>query len=336
MNSGAGKERPLNRDEAIEQAKLELAPFWIHSDPLLAGIRTTPDQVSVFPLDPAFLEKPWLVFFVDPTDFDGQSALSYIREWTRRYQVVGVRTLLVNCQTGYAFLRDTAIAEKFLKRHHLTIPVCLDQGALLRQAMGVSKLPFLVLLHHGKNALSAPLDLEVSAMEKLETDLQRYLRVSDPGLALLPPFIPDEVMLKDISRLEFGVSNPVTAVAALRAGEYFLRGTWVRENGRLIAKDASSVMEVVSPSGHFSIVAEPAIMGGRSARVYVETTGGSCQSFAGSDLSTDDDGHSVVRISHADLFHVARGLPPTHRRLTLKFAAAQDAPVALYGLRFSG
>jgi transposase len=56
------KEKPLSPEEAIAQAKRELAPFWFNSEPLLAAIKTEAGA-SALPLTSDFVDRPWLFTF---------------------------------------------------------------------------------------------------------------------------------------------------------------------------------------------------------------------------------------------------------------------------------
>src|SRR6185437_7718455 len=111
------KEKPLTPEEAIVQAKKELAPFWFGSEPLLAAIRTE-SGASVFPLNPNFVKTPWLFSFVDPTEYAGERAIVVTREWHHRYSPHQMGFILV-FRAPEAFVRS---APDLLRKFQIQFP----------------------------------------------------------------------------------------------------------------------------------------------------------------------------------------------------------------------
>ena len=51
------KEKQLTPEEAIAQARKELAPYWLNSEPLLAAVRGDDQKITVHPLAKDFESK---------------------------------------------------------------------------------------------------------------------------------------------------------------------------------------------------------------------------------------------------------------------------------------
>src|SRR4051812_43129684 len=88
------KEKEISVEEATALAKQELAPFWFGSSPLLVGVFIDEKYIAV-PLEESFNKKPWLLFFIDMTDFSSETLLLYSQEWHRRYHQNNLGVLMI-------------------------------------------------------------------------------------------------------------------------------------------------------------------------------------------------------------------------------------------------
>ncbi len=142
------KEKKLTPDEAIALAKKELAPFWIGSEPLFAAIKAG-ETVSVHPLSGLFSKKPWLLVFVDPTEFLGFIEIELAKIWHKRYHTHGLGFLGV-LAPRYSFLKDPASVRLMIEREKLSYPFVLDSEQNIASAFGTSKYGKMFVFAKGK------------------------------------------------------------------------------------------------------------------------------------------------------------------------------------------
>jgi hypothetical protein len=345
------KEKELTPEEAVALAKKELRPFWHGSAPLLAGVAHG-GRVTAHPLDPEFLKRPWLIVFIDPTDFSGESVFLHIREFVKRYQQHDLGFLIVLSPT-FQFLRDANSVEHLLRKHQITVPVAVDADLMLSRAFGAASLPRVILLSEGRFAI------ERSGSEwvkDLELDIQKFLRVKDPGLPLLPVFRSAEKLNSDAGRADFGRGRgvdfgspgfgpPAGAFATakfagarppiLPSGRYHLSGTWIQDADRIATSDPAAVLTFHCPSEGLALVAQTLARTREPAKIVVEAGGVPVMDvFGGMDLGFDDEGQSVVRVDDPRIYEALIHLPAKSREITLRFPTADRVATAIFGVRF--
>ncbi len=353
------KEKELTLEEAIKFAKKELAPFWFGSAPLLAGIKTAQGATS-YPLDPNFNHHIWALFFIDPTDFAGMMTIQFAREIHRRYSEMNVKVLLI-LKPHYPFIREKFPIEQLIRQHQIPYPVVADSDQMLCTAFGVHTYPKLILLHQGKSVFERA---SARWLNHTEGEIQKFLRNQDPGLALLPLFEPTYAWFQDVLRIELGRGKGTTFPlprfsppqqgfgAALFTAQkpetldflstesteknLYIFGNWIQDGDRIITSDPHAKMAFLSPTSNISIVAQSVAKAKTLAKLTVEINENPVfDTFAGSDLSTDDEGQSVIRLEDPRIYHLAMKLPKKMREISLKFPLANRIPIAIYGLRFS-
>ena len=124
------KEKVLSEEEAIAQARSQLAPFWSGSVPRLAAIRQAGGAVSVYPLDKEFVQSSWMIFFFDPLCYDGRSFVRLAREWNRRYSSKTVGSLAV-IRVTYPFQIAPGYLEGLRKALSIPFSLVLDVDGLI-------------------------------------------------------------------------------------------------------------------------------------------------------------------------------------------------------------
>lgn len=346
------KEKKLTPDEAVALAKKELKPFWFGSDPLFAAVKNG-DVVSVHPLSAQFSKKPWIMIFVDPTEFVGYIAIELGRIWNKRYSAHGLGFLGI-LAPRYSFLKDPALVRLMIEREKLTYPFVLDSEQYIASAFGTAKYGKIFLFEKGKTIFSHSFN---EWETKTEDKIQDFLRDRDQGLPLLPIFQGDKKYQIARNPVEFGAgrgapfpppgfktgkggffigefsgSRPVK----LKEREMFMQGNWIQDGERIATSDPSAVIALHPHAKHFSIVAQSLSRTNDIAKMVVEINGKPAfDTFAGENLTLSDDGEAVVKIKAGDLYHVLRDLPETEREVTLTFPRADRSPIAIYGLRFS-
>jgi hypothetical protein len=322
------KEKQLTPEEAVEQARKELAPFWLGTEPLLAGVRGADGKAAAHPLGKAFDEKSWLLFFADLTDFSGEVAVKQVRQWIRRYSAYELNILLV-ARRSYSFLNSAKDLQAMLGRSVEHFPVVLDVDGLIGEAFGVNGLPLPVLkLLHKRKVI-----FERSGPDRwnqgVEKELQGFLRLSDPGLPLAPPYEASATEPRDTASAELGARN--------RSPQLKITGKAIQEADRVLIQDPATVVRFASAHPRVSLVAQSPAQGDQYSRVRIELNGDTVyEAVVGADLAFGDDGGSEVRVGEARLYHVLQALPAgKEREITLRFPDADRLPVALYAVRFS-
>jgi hypothetical protein len=347
------KEKELTLEEAVALAKSELTPLWFGSEPLVAAIRGAEGQKpSVFPLANHFSTVPRLFIFVDPTQPGSEFLLKYGREWHKRYQPNGCELLAV-FRLPYGGLQQ---AQDFqgLFRKGLGFPVAIDRDGLLAEALSAREVPAIALLHKGKTVF---VDVDWRKPAEIELKLQHYLREGDPGLPLRPPFQGDAVAPASESSMEFGrgrgpafpapgfqgnvqgfgtaqFPTPIPA-GDLSKSPFFIQGSWIQDADRIATSDPAAVLAFHASRAKVAIVGQCLSKIGGTGKLIVELEGRPVfDVFAGDSLQMDDEGNSRVQLEGLQLYSMLRALTPDSRRVTLRFPAAREFPIAIYGLRF--
>ena len=320
------KEKVLTSEEAIELARRELAPFWIASDPLLAGVRGADGKATAHPLDHSFDKHAWLMLFADLTEFGGENVLLCLREWARRYGANDLRFLLV-VRSAFSFLSSAKALKASLRKAPDGCPVVLDHDRLLTEAFGGTQQagPSVRLLSQRKVLFE---NSGLDWIKGAEAEIQRFLRIKDPGLPLELPFDPPARLPHDSASTGFGSGS--------KSKGYKVSGKIVEEVDRILIKDAAAVVQISSLHPRVSIVAQSVMDTHEPSRMGVELNGDTVfEAVTGADLTFGDDGGSVVRVSEGRLYHVLHSLPSKAREITLRFPDADRLPIALYVIRFS-
>jgi hypothetical protein len=345
------KEKQLTPEEAVAQAKRDLAPFWHGCDPMIAAVRG-PNGVTAHPLDTEFSSRPWLLFFLDPTDFSGEAALVFAREWHKRYREHDLHMLIV-FRPGYGWFRSPGALTQLTRRHQIPCPVVLDAEELLTAAFDVGSLPKVLLLDHGKRVFESAGHDWIS---DTELQLQRFLRIADPGLPLALPFQSPKPLVRDVGRTELGrgrgvaFPKPGFTVAEsgfgagvfpgdrprkLEPGAVAIGGTWLQDGDRVATSDPKAWIAFRAPSVRVALVAQSLSKNSEATRIVVEVNGiPAFDTFAAENLIMDEDGQSLVKVDALHLYHVLDKLPSDSREITLRFPIADRVAAALYGIRF--
>jgi hypothetical protein len=321
------KEKNLSPAEAVALARSELAPYWLGSEPMLAGVRNPDGRAMAHPLDKSFDQRAWVILFGDLTDFAGEIVLACAREWMKRYAVHELSALLV-VKASYSFLNSAKALPPFLRKSFESFPVVLDHEGLIAEAFGIKPngWPAVKLIHQRKIHFdhSGP-----SWADGVEKEIQTYLRIKDPGLPLAPSFVPPGYA----SKLSTGADLGQRA----RSPIFKLEGKIAVEQDRVVVQSSASTIRFRSPLPRVSVVAQSVLLSaGEPARIRVELDGGPVfDSAAGPDLSYGDDGGSEIKVTEGRLYHALQALPAKNREITLRCPDADRLPVAIYGVRFA-
>jgi hypothetical protein len=316
------KEKPLSPEEAIAQAKKELAPFWFNSEPLLAAVRTEAGA-SALPLTSEFVDRPWLFLFIDAGEFSSDGIYSLSREWYRRYHhhKLGIILFLKPSPAG-VFANSESI-----RKLQLGFPVAIDHDGLFAAAFKITAWPAAVL----QNGAQPVVHVEgINWPPDTEEKIQTALRASDRGLAL-PLSMNFKHALTEDSRIDFGSTHP--APIGVR-----LTGDWTQGEDFIRTQDPLASLEISSRSPHVSIIGRSSLET-RPSRVAIEIpSGGQTSSLTVENLPehavADENGKAVVRVQYVGLYHLLKALPTAKRQVKLTFPDSATIPIFIYGLRF--
>jgi len=350
------KEKELTREDTIALAIKELEPFWFGIPPQIAGIKTS-EGYAVLPLDPQFSKLSWLIFFIDPTDNSGQSAALFAKEWYRRYHLHGVEFLFSLVPT-YKDWRTRNTVNDYREALQLQFPVSIDIDLNVTKAFGAKAPPMVLLLHNGHQYFTYSGD---DWLKNAELNIQDFLRIKDPGLALSPVFTPAKTVILDTKRLEFGYS-PILGTEApfekpgfvatangYRTGrfhsaspkklgpeEIFISGEWMQDAEKIATNDPNALISFMNSAMTISIIAQTLSKTPEIPLIVIEVDGDPAyESIAGDSLILDDSGQSILRVRQTQVYHILKNLPADKsQQVSLRFPNANHAPVALYGCRF--
>lgn len=286
--------------------------YWLNGDPLqLSGLQ----GYTV------------LVDFWDYTSQAWIAGVPYLNEWYRRYRdkglvVVGVHT------PRFPFGRDPEMVREAVGKFDLRYPVVMDNDYLVWGAYRNSVWPtrylvdkhgYLRYMHGGEGSYQAfeqalqSLLTEIGYLEDLPT-LMDPVREADRSGAIRYRSTPE--ILAGWQRGTIGNvegSEPESTLRYIDPGVYiegriYLQGDWSshRSNIRLnVAGGDSGSLTMLYRATEVSAVLNPE--GERDFQVFVEQDGKFLdKSNSGSDVYSDGEGRSFLRVTDARLYHVVR------------------------------
>ena len=323
------RERDLTQDEAIEQARAQLAPYWVPRPALLAGVRG-PNGAQGFPLDKKFSEKRWAILGLDPACGSTEENLKLWKEFVGRYLGFNLNflCLISNPFPFYGQVKNLdAMATQFRDGEVLSV----DMDGVLSEAISgpESKRPFLAVYDRGNRVSYAE---GPRWLEATEGPLHGVLRKEDPGLALLPFYRRDRPWIEDRGGWNF-LTEQQTAGKNFQLNHPF-QIDLERSCARIV--DEKTVIKFECPSNAMSIVAESLELSGRAAEIGIEVNGiAPREAQFDLDMTRSELAPTCVKAGKARLYLALKEMPPGPREITLKFPTADRAGVALYGVRFS-
>lgn len=325
------REKEVTREEAIAQAKKDLAPIWFNSQPLLAALNAG-GQWQAFPLDPSFEKLNWLVIVKDPTHPSALIDVPLLLEFHKRYGDYGLNILYLQ-QSHYSYLREREYLDQQFRRGKLPWISVLDQEGRYARSFNA---PGPVYGSETRAVLLAQRQIEIERTgpdwyRDTEQAIQLLLRKKDPGLPLPPPVDSLDKLRTELARIDFGRYAP--AIAPSLAFE--MSGAWWVEGDRLVTNDPHAWLKMKSPSSRLAVYAQAISKVSNIARIGIELAGAPAPvSVAGADLKVDDEGGVALRLDEPRLYQAVVDVPPTMRDVTLRFPSADRASIAIYGICF--
>jgi hypothetical protein len=168
------REKEVTPEQMKEKFRKEYSPFWINSEVLFGA--------NLFPVATSFSQEVTIIFLLDAGDFTTERVFEIVHSWSVKYSKLPW-TPVIAFQQKYAFMKNAKFLERYRNQR-----VFLDVFGDLFERFGSGSEPVAVLLKNGELISSMPLLPNISeSMHKLESELQKCLRLDDPGLPLPVP-----------------------------------------------------------------------------------------------------------------------------------------------------
>lgn len=343
------KEKELTQAEAIALAKKELEPYWFNSTPLFTGIQKGAD-ISVYPLDPHFIEKPWVIAFVDLTSKISETVIEYLKVYKTRFHHLGIDTLLVVCPS-FTFLSQKEVIRKWLEIRKFESNVVVDYNHLLRSAFNIENTPSILIFKKNKTLFMCA---DFSKIQEVEKNIHQLLWVESPGLAVLPLFHHIGSVFKNISQLTFAKNSKIDFTSRgptpaddllmvkkepihLNSSQVLLIGEWTHHDAFITTRDPKAELHFSMVGSGLTLIARPHTAQHAPRKVLVELNENPVfDTLSGDHLETDENGNSFLEIKTAEVFSVLHKVPENLRHVTFKFPEAKDHPTEIYQLIFTG
>lgn len=311
------REKPLTLEEALEAARIELAPRWFGSTPLFAAYRDEAGS-ALYPLEADARKHSWIWCVVDLASFESISAIECFNRWHDMYGDLGPRFLLVITRYGGSLAGLPNASDRLRKRYRFDYPVTFDPNSEFAEALGCESLPKAVFFHGEKRVAETRGSWDTS----LESAMQKALRATDPGLPLFTPENPGVVI--DRGATSVALSDP-----SLRFGEHWR----VEESDRVVFQERGTL--TLNLRGRCAGIVALSDGESRPSRVFVTGAGGASipEDQRGKDIVVDDAGRTYFDVTAYGLYEFYRREVASAAELHLRFASATETPLRLKGVR---
>ncbi|MCC7442095.1 MAG: hypothetical protein IT285_10695 [Bdellovibrionales bacterium] len=329
------KEKELTREEAIQLARDEVAPFWIGSPPLLVAA-SVDGGARLFPIHAKFEEGAWLIHFVDPTSLDGIGLLQHAVTLDGRYSRYGIQTLMCLAPVHEHHLTRPSL-EAFVALHRIRFPLAVDFNGMIARALEVARLPTSLLIEKGQTLMRT----DGGNVAETDARIQTYLRGRDPGLPLHPVLDLDPSLPVDRGKLDLGKEKGAKAIKlkpgrlGFEPGKFYLSGEWTQDAEGVTTSDRTASLSVRCPSNGLAIIAGAQGKTIEAAKVFLEAAGvPAYDSHLSQDVKRDESGEPYVEVREPRLYHALHHLTNDLKDITLRFPAADRVPAKVFGFRF--
>ncbi|MCM0604551.1 MAG: hypothetical protein KA715_00505 [Xanthomonadaceae bacterium] len=325
----------LTHDELIQLAKKEHAPYWVYTSPTVAPVGVGPAG-SLFSLDPKFLEKTWLFVRVDLSDPSSRKLFEIALEWHRRYSMFPCSVLLIIHPRFEYYLKAKTI-EEILDHFSTRIPTVIDHELGFARLTGAKLGAHINIVQKGAIIKTIPIGkVELSEMQAVERELQKSLRLTDPGLSLPFVFEPEDPAFfkTTVSSIDISETEKVKAMGLN------LSGKWNIEANRITTQDSTASITFNIPKNStplgLMICAEPIDPKSLGAAFILEVNGTApTDSMLGSEARYDEVQNAICTFKQPGSFIVLKNLVQgRHDTVTMKIPLAGNKPIAIYGFRF--
>lgn len=323
--SWKSRTKELSPEEALARAKADFASYWFHSDPLIVPIKRE-GEVQAFPLTEEFRKGSWLIWFLDPTRLDFESALYYVRELNKRYGSLGLTSLLIlrapeNASSAWVSAQGTQILSL-----ELSFPCAIDPGGMLSQALGsTSDAPSFLLMSQGAPVFACE---SLDALSSCDSSVQEFLRKSDPGLPLQRPIEPQKGLVQEVGTIRFKKGHRLPS-------HIEIKGQWTLDDAKIKTTDPQAEIMINLPGSELGIVAEALQADDVLCRVRIAFPGQpEFEEIRGEGIDFDADGVPYALATLPFLVKLLKQVPDRHRRVSIQFPEADRHPIAVHSIHF--
>ena len=317
------KEKELSIEQALKEAKSEAYPYWNFILPQFVAVQDQ-SHYSLYPLDPTFGEKFWMLLIVEPSCFHTRPFLSFFEEYTGRYRTIDMGFLIIFRNTDSSLLAPELFA-RYLQERGLKYPCVLDYNGFMSQCFNLhtkNKSGFFIY-SEGKILFEST---QLELLPQFESKLQHHLRSKDPGLPLAACFVPQTQWVNDKLIL-----TPESKSEILQ-----FHGIWEIKDSGWFTRDPQARLQFHTPhlfvSFFCGIESKPSEENSKIQLEILESP--VLDLFAGKDLTYDDEGHSTLRIRNNNLYELLKELSPDQRSVVVRFPQADKVPVCLHSIHF--
>ena len=223
------REKEVTPEQMREKYRKEYSQFWMNSEVMFGA--------NLFPVSPGFANEITVVFLLDAGDFTTERVCETMQAWNIKYAKLPW-TPVIAFQQKYAFMKNAKFTDRY--RNHR---VFLDVFGDLFERFGSGSEPVAVLLRKGELIGSYPLLPEIgSTLSQLEGELQKCLRIDDPGLPLP---VPEKWVKKG------GPVNQNT----IPAGSVTTFGEWTASETMLFTENNNTSISIPFKGKHLRMVA---------------------------------------------------------------------------------
>lgn len=325
----------LTQEELVQLAKKEHAPFWVYTSPVVAAVGDA-TAGSLFPLDPKFNEKTWLFIRMDLTDPASSKLFEIALEWHKRYSLFPYSTLVIVHPRFEYYLRAKTV-EEVLDHYSSRIPTMIDHDLSFARLTGAKFSSHISIVQKASIVQSISLEkINLQNVQAVERELQKSLRLTDPGLSLPLVYEPEDPLF---FRTPFS-SVDITEVEKVKAMGLNLVGKWEISGQKIATQDstASLTFNIPKSSSPLSMLvcAEPTDPKSLGASFIAEVNGTApSDTMLGAECRYDEVQNAICAFKQAGSFFVLKNLQSgRHDTVTLKVPLAGNKPIAIYGFRF--
>lgn len=313
------KEKELSKDEALWQAKRELAPFWHHTEPLMAAVEYEGER-TVVALRDDFEKSRWLVFFCDPTMPHLQAWIDVYNELLRRYRVCNVNPLQV-IVSDIEIYQERRFIESFLIRNRIRNPTVFDHEGLYRTSFLDPGQYGIALWDGTKVAVSLRTRaFDGDAFRVFESKMQTYFRETDPGFAV--PILIDlsqspRVVEDQVIRIRKDCTFPENASS---------QGKWTHEADYWKTEDNNASVTINLKHVELHLFCSVVSKANFSSKIEITWRGIPMdEEFFGSDLQLDESGKYYIEVKEARSYQIIKKAPETPIELIIKTSTINRA-----------
>lgn len=357
---------PRSAEETINEARRVAWPNWLNSEPLVMGHVEDDGTAYLFSISDALSKKIVLMHVWDFTLLPCRRALSYFREWHKRYGHSGLLIIGIHSPM-FEFAKEKKLIQDSLRELGLQYPVCLDNDFAIWKSLENRFWPRMLLL-------DSNMQIQLDAVgegryDEFETNIQLLLRDLSPGLPCPPILKP----LRKTDDPEYQIPPTTTEIflglkRKMRLGN---QQSFKKENEELVFKEESQgAMQTEVPyliggwlSGPESIWGTPhrgdiklnmKFNGtdvylvarcrpknpidpplGTKIEILVDRKQLSEEKISGTDAVMSEVRRSVVIARDPKLYHIATKLAPGSHELTLTVLEDPLHTVEIYGIFFA-